>query len=361
MDESVAHKALVFSAIAAQQWCESQRRESERIGTGKLLLTSLMTATSWVNRARRQTGDSSVRLDQLVVHWTQPASSWLHSMPDEPLVERGTPTLLCEELIADAGVDPSAEVEQKIVLRVMDTLSVRDDGAKRYTEFRRFIVEHGHAQEGQIQDIALDVGLPPSSLYESIPAECIDHLNGEDIFWPCPRCSWPMNKRLDEFSCLYDVCKTAGARYKWRAGEALIGLGDREAPASLTRRGRYRLRFGLWRYTLLPGLYELDLATRLIQLSKNIEVELWPYLDFYDIDVRKGAHHWRVDVKDYSSDRALGRSLAENPPAFLTHIVVPDRRSYQVRALRQLCKDIDTVRFCTVSDFSRMVEHESSN
>ncbi len=59
---------------------------------------------------------------------------------------------------------------------------------------------------------------------------------------------------------------------------------------------------------------------------------MWPFVDYFDLDVRCGDKRWRVDVKDHSSDRRLARQLSEAPPGELLYIVVPD---LPVRAFSQ--------------------------
>jgi hypothetical protein len=99
--------------------------------------------------------------------------------------------------------------------------------------------------------------------------------------------------------------------------------------------------FGVWRYIVVPGVVELDLAATLEKMSA--EVELWPNSDAYDLDVRVGEKRWCVDVKDWRSATRLAADLKRDPPSLpeasrtvKSRVVVPHARANQITVLRQV-------------------------
>jgi hypothetical protein len=93
------------------------------------------------------------------------------------------------------------------------------------------------------------------------------------------------------------------------------------------------LRRGIWRYTVLPGLIEVELHDRLEQKS-DVEVTLWPELDAYDLRVDTPDESYQVDVKDWTLPRYSIRRLPPRPPDQPTmHVVVPDERADHLSTL----------------------------
>jgi len=114
-----------------------------------------------------------------------------------------------------------------------------------------------------------------------------------------------------------------------------------------------RLKRGVWRYTVLPGLVELDLAARLRSIPE-VTVTMWPQRDRYDLFVASGAHEWHVDVKDWSNQGTLANRLNSLDPETKITIVVPDRRKHQVPVLRERVTNANWS-FASVSEFLKLV------
>jgi hypothetical protein len=117
---------------------------------------------------------------------------------------------------------------------------------------------------------------------------------------------------------------------------------------------RLRLRRGAWRYTLLPGLAELDLARRL-EAVPGASVELWPQRDRYDLLIRLAGSEWRVDVKDWTDGGSLAESLRQRPVSGEAWIVVPDNRKHQVGLLEERCSQSGW-RFATATSLLHLIE-----
>jgi hypothetical protein len=338
--------ALGHIAMAARAWSERRKNSSN-------LVHGLMRGASWANRVRAAERQEPLTLDGFVQALEQPLDEWLDSTSSGQLLEGGVPTLLCGELLEDAA-NPESEAEQRAMVHVMQTFAGRADGARHYTKFRKFIIDHPWASEREILDLATGARLHPDQVYERIGSECVITRHGAELFAPCPVCGWPMREWDGQVCCVSDQCRTRGARFVCVSGSELRALGSLAAPELVARDGHRRLRHGLWRYTVLPGLVELQLCASLKRLA-GVSVELWPNLDRYDLDVRYEEHHWMVDVKDHASLYRLVRRLREQPPNFPLYIVVPDHREQQVPALRQLFREIKQYSFYTCEGFVREV------
>lgn len=338
-------KALSVTAAAVAAWYGADRdRESKGLDLS-------MQACALVARARADASLPALQLGGLLAAVAEPAPAWLPNSPAITLLEEGRPTPLCEELAEDLGPRPADEVEQKLVLKVMDNLRGMPDREARYRGFRRFLIEHPTARIdaaiATAQDVLVDVG----ALYERISPAC----ERDGNFYPCPRCKWPMVVEAGLVSCARSLsCVSAGARFSI-GSRGLVALGPLVAPSGLPTEGWASLRRGLWRYTTLPGLAELQLAKALTAIS-GTGVTLWPLLDEYDLDVRRGSAHWRVDVKDYALASSLARRLNERPALEPTWIVIPDERRDQVRLLERAVRADARYAFSTVRAFVRTVK-----
>lgn len=345
-------KALTLAAVAAAAWCGRRTTEAQ---SGRLIVERLMLAASWVSRARRHCGLPALGVSELVRAVAEPVAHWLPSGGTFALVEDGQPTPICQDLADDAGPSPLAEVEQHVIRVAMNHLLGRDDGADAYTAFRRFLVEHAHAGHSAAAAAVQSVGVDLARVYQRVPTAAVISQAGGTVFYPCPRCRWPMSVQGTVVSCHRSVtCMAAGARFHLR-DENLIGLGRLAPPEPVSEQGMASLRPGVWRFTVLPGLEELDLERRLGAIE-GVAVQLWPFVDAYDLDVRRGEHHWRIDVKDHSSAATLARHLSDRPSREPTWIVVPDARKEQIPVLQRLVASDAGYQFAYASEIVRRVK-----
>jgi hypothetical protein len=254
---------------------------------------------------------------------------------EECLAEGNEPSEYCCDTVAESGNDPEAEVVQNYVGDARGTFALRPNGDREYSEFRQFLIEHGCCRTIDAIRAIAPSGLALADLYEEIPISCRFRRGDNEFCLPCPICSWPMRGQEDSVECCWRICRSEGPRYRrTESTSRLTPLGRWDVPEPVLTDGRLRLRRVVWRYTLLPGLVELDLAARLRKLGK-VAVEMWPQRDRYDLHVEANGWVWRVDVKDWSNPMALASSLSRSAPGHETVIVVPDRRKYQIPILRQ--------------------------
>ena len=349
-------KAMVSAAVAARAWCERSCTPSD--SSRPSLFVRLMRAATLINFVRIAEGEQKVLgVDDLVSEFSTAMSAWLPGGDDVVLIEDGLPTLTCEDLAHEAGADSDAEVEQGVVAKAMRRFVNLTSGAERYRSYRRYLIENAVVDENEALERFGVFGLNLWEHYEAIGPECLVSVGGEDHFVPCPRCGWPMRIRGERMACASDTCRVDGARFITQAN-GLLPRGARPAPCHVPARGRRRLRFGLWRYTLLPGLEELALEKALTRID-GVTVELWPHVDQFDLLVRSKTRMWRVDVKDHRSARFLAARFVDNPPPEPLVIVVPDRRRHQVSILRSRCGEIATLKFATASALLRRVREAS--
>ena len=114
-----------------------------------------------------------------------------------------------------------------------------------------------------------------------------------------------------------------------------IRLVDGSTLEGETAGKRYRLKSALWKYTLLPGLLELQLAE---QLSEHgLDVTLWPDVDRSDLRITQGAMTTDLDAKVWVSPLALGRYLENLEYSSPRWIVIPDYQKSHLDWLRNIC------------------------
>lgn len=350
-----SEKALAFAAVAAVRLCE--RAHSDEL-SGARLLRDLMNATAWTARARAHHDLPPLSVHELVGHLETPVSEWLPLGPSMGLVDEGEATPLCEEMAEDAGFSPSMEVEQRVLLRAMDNLGVGVDASAKYTAFRRFLVTNAAARQPDAARAARAVSIDLADLYQAIPPYAVLRIDGEDRFFRCPNCGWPMKVTERWVRCASSgPCRQAGVDFA-RSEHGLRAVGKFPPSDSIPTAGWAALHQGIWRFTTLPGLEELDLEQRLTKIV-GVDVVLWPFVDRYDLDVSKGPNRWRVDVKDHASVARLARLLIEKVPAEPLWIVVPDRKREQVPLLRYLVPPESRYRFASSSEFIRTVRAAS--
>jgi len=344
-------KALTLAAVAAMAWCA---RGSDSAPQGPQVLERVMKAASWVSRTRRHNGLPAIGVANLVAAFSEPVEAWLPGGGSFVLIENGQLTPIGEDLADDAGGWPLAEVEQNVIRVAMNNLRGRIDEEAAYTAFRRFLVENAHAKLVDAAAALRQVGIDLARVYQRVPASTVAHLEGGEAFYPCPRCGWPMHIQGSAVSCHRSpTCIAAGARFDLES--SLVGLGKLTPPPPVSPEGVAALLPGIWRFTVLPGLEELALE-RLLRQVEGVEVRLWPFVDAYDLDVRRGPHHWRIDLKDHSSVTSLARHLKEHPVSEPTWIVVPEARREQVPRLRQLVDRDAQYIFADVREIVRRVK-----
>jgi hypothetical protein len=346
-------KAIVLAAVAAVAWCQGNASDEQY---GERSLDLLMKAAAWGSRIRRDQGLSPLTLPEIISAFMKPLSQWLPGAEGQALVHEGEPTPICHEYADSAGIYLEQEIEQAVIPQIMSKLIGDVEGAeKKYSRFRKFLVENAYALKKDAAAAVQEVGADLSRIYGPIPVKSQVEFRGKRFFYPCPRCKWPMARQGGKFFCERSTtCMKEGAQFDL-SGNKLKPLGQKLPPEPLPCDGYVAILAGLWRFTVLPGLEELKIYNHLCEFP-YAEVILWPNIDAYDLEVRVESQSWRVDVKDYVSYVHLINHLIEHPASEETWIVVPDCKEHFVDILKQSVPENANFLFASCRKFLKMVK-----
>ena len=350
-----------------------------QFGESRKLVQALSDACAWINRSIVESKSGNpISIGQLPSLLSLPVNTWLPQGLERPLLEDGVLSIECVELAEAAGKDPVQEHEQALMLQVMEYLRASETPDERYCAFRRALIQAPTIRELQAIKLAVSGGLAALDLFTKFAHHDLFEVDGKTRFYPCPLCEYPMRiriiksratarskSRMDFVCCASVRCRAAGADFQLFPDGSLLALGNLACPDAVSPGGMLKLKQGLWRYTLLPGQVELELAEQLKSVNANrssekkIQVLLWPQLDLYDLDVRVAGRVWRVDVKDYSLPYFLAKRLDENVDRKLVShklsIVIPNDKSWQVDELKRFCVQQEFYEFFTVDSFIQRV------
>lgn len=307
----------------AASLCESDR------GAALLLLREAQ-AHLW----RLSPGEPLSSALQLERQLSLPLESWL---PESvrfdytgPLLASGISTQTCNEMLLELDVHQLWEEIQSIVREVRDLCQVISKGDELYRRFRRFLIENAVIDPVRAASVFIPLGRGLDDFYEPIPA----HLAHNGKLYQCPECRWPMNPQRLEVQCDSAWCREKSSLYRWMQGRLVNVVTDQVLEGEAAGK-RYMLKSALWKYTLLPGLLELQLAEK---LSKHgLDVTLWPDVDRSDLRVSYGGMTLDIDAKVWVSPRALGAYLESMGPTTMRWFVIPDYQQAHVPWLRSVC------------------------
>jgi hypothetical protein len=249
-----------------------------------------------------------------------PVRTWLPGSDSEAvLVHKDTrsPTQECAELIVGNRHDPIGEkLENEILGEVLDTCRALD-APESYEAFRRLLIENPTLTYAEhVTERARMELMPVVDLLDRCYETASARLRRDDHYAQCAWCGCLLRPiGQDDWRCDLDRCRARTTK--------VSRLIDANTPG-----GVLHLRLPLRTFVTGPGLFELDLETKLHKCG--LDVEMWPKFDTYDLLITfpDGAR-WAVDVKDYANPRVLGRKFAgipSDPPRDQAFLVVPDYR-----------------------------------
>lgn len=238
-----------------------------------------------------------------LLEWaTRPFSDWPFLFveanlvsPHDVFLQNGFPTRVCEDW-ALSNTDVEAEMFQHQVISEIRASAIQDNRVGRYREARRFFSEHPVAFEEDLdllnanREVASVQPIIQQAYYSAPLSFAVD--NHWYLCWNCGNLLIPL--RGQELQCENERCWDQGVNLR---GESI----------SISRQ-LFWLHRALRRFTFYPGQAELRLEERLSQIS-NVEVELWPSFDRYDLRLTFTRHDnemWAVDVKDWANPNLLG-------------------------------------------------------
>ena len=266
---------------------------------------------------------------------SQPLASWpvrfnpnrRHDL-DECLWFDETPTDLClteaaSHQVAGRGVEAMRdEFDQSIML---DLMNICRSYPEAYSAVRRLVIETPVISGHQLDDFVLNNLSHFPEIYDPL-----EQLLKNRIY------------RRIEMDGPLRVCTGCGSHpiihSRSDCGRAVcIMTGGRQLSSTFQSSGGpvMGVRRGIQKFTVLPGISELNLYERLKSLSQeqhlDFSIELWPHLDRWDLLVTTpDGRCWAADMKDWSSPYKLAKAYDDKPPPVPSNgevwIVFPDYR-----------------------------------
>lgn len=179
----------------------------------------------------------------------------------------------------------------------------------QYVQIRLFIMDHPVVDYLSLQQLLMSID---SNLVELVLA-CYEEIAFDQApIYLCPYCGWTLSHRKGDYYCAPPCHKKEDFR---------------ELDQSLSRQGtvQFRLRPGIHRYTLVPGLAEREIKQNLEK--QGFKVEWYPDIDTYDLRIRHDEDVIDLDIKDYCHPRLLAEHLSKTDRSKYRNqalIVIPD-------------------------------------
>lgn len=263
-----------------------------------------------------------IDLPSLIQFLQKPATEW-----GIPVAETFPPE--APLLIPYLGLSPAArefillyespeEAQAQEILGILqhcrNTVPTLDE---KYRKLREFIITNPVVTAYRLMEFGLE--LQETELMKRL-SRCYEDITDDlDRYRCCPRCGWTLEYRNDQWRCgTEDLCgslMSRGEPKKWESVEPI-----------------HRLRFGIYRYTMLPGLAEL--AAKDLISEKGYNVTLFPQVDRYDLAIQLDTHNVYLDMKDFKHPLHLANFFNKMQPHQLekyrephVYIVVPQYRN----------------------------------
>ncbi|MFB5676445.1 hypothetical protein ACE3NQ_08590 [Paenibacillus terreus] len=294
-----------------------------KVASGRLQLISL--ANQIKNRF-------PLTLDEQIDWWSLPLNKWKFPSCEEWFAyeEEESPPLLYDKRfgitdfcvnIAQEGDDPVYEQDTKAFVILRNNLRLAGKESV-YRDIRKFLIENCTIdpnvrlpiENGNEELLNYEGEL--RSFYEAVPAYYF--INGGIHL--CPRCGWTLKQTKDgHFECDTEKCRRLTGNFELKKKTFLCNK-------------LMRVKRGIRRYIVDPGLTELSLYERILKrYQKRIKLELYPDFDKFDIRLQfEDGGVWVIDLKDWSSST----NLAQRAPYFSDQhtwekalLVFPDYKS----------------------------------
>lgn len=254
----------------------------------------------------------------------RPLVEWPVSLPDnscgnqDTLLDGSRITNLCDEWAEHNVMDVEAELSQRKIITDVRKICHSLEQQQSYVAFRRMLIEKSVITQLELQQAMIEADLAPlgdrlKSCYIEAPACHQD--KGE--YRCCLVCGGLLlRSQRDDFVCENERCRVNG--------EFVTGNRLKAEQGVLWLRREFR------RFIVAPGIAELRLHQKLSEIEGNLELELWPAFDNYDILTRfPDGEVWAVDVKDQANPYLLAiKAVAppDDPHWDRAFFVFPDHR-----------------------------------
>lgn len=232
-------------------------------------------------------------------------------------------------LIPDLGLSPDArefkfmydspeEAQTQEIVEILrycrGTMPMLEE---KYRKLRAFLIINPVISAYRLMEFGLK--LKDTELMKWL-SRCYEEITDDlERYRICPRCGWTLEFRNNHWQCgTEDLCGKIASR-----GE----LKRWETPEPM-----HRLRYGIYRYTMLPGLAEL--AAKDWLTKKGYKVTLFPQVDRFDLAVELDTHILYLDMKDFKHPLHLANFFNKMQPHQLekyrdplVYIVIPKYRT----------------------------------
>lgn len=289
-----------------------------------------------VVHARRQLAHHSlmmerkpfVGLNEWAAAMLQPAEKWLPEAevlfdPAAPLWENDGWSREAEEFMQAFG-NPEEYQEQTVAKVVTYCREFQQQEGDLYQEayvrFRSFLSDPERAVVSEEELNKMAKAFSDEFLKRQLRA-CYEPFPDWKEARKCPYCGWSLHHHKGMWRCgRTNVCFQLEEKFSWSLQTA--------SPFNFAEGTHvYRLRPGIQRYTLIPGIPEHRIAAK---LAATYPVELYPEVDRFDIGIRLADQVHYVDVKCFRRSTHLATYIEqlsdEGLETFRTHacFVIPD-------------------------------------
>jgi hypothetical protein len=199
--------------------------------------------------------------------------------------------LLPDGNLSDFALEITQSKDNDLIVELMKKFRRDKDGQKKYTYARRFLIENPVIKMLEFRKKRLnhkfsEVFEEISGLYEKPPLSS----EKNNKYHICESCSWIANfNKYNQKSCSSSSCSNDSIEVA--AAESYL-----------------RVKKDVMTFVVNPGKAELEILDKINQFT-NIETELWPYFDAFDIELNSNNEKWALDVKDYIDPKNLAASL----------------------------------------------------
>lgn len=166
---------------------------------------------------------------------------------------------------------------------------------KEYVELRKFFIENPVLSKEEYFTMKMKyVDKNGNSIMNDAYEEIIE---GRERYRKCNNCHWIYDYESNK------ICQC-------QIGELRTINLTKDEMKALKNNERYRLKPGVHKYIMLPGILELEIYD--FCNTKNLNVELWPYKDKYDLQmIFDNGEIWVIDAKEIKNPYILGDKIIE--------------------------------------------------
>lgn len=269
---------------------------------------------------------------ELEANFRRPLETWL---PDEIrgeltgvlLAPSNAPTRTCTELLLEFNAREQYEQTQQLIRRVRDICKAIPEGDELYRSFREFLVLNGKTTRHPLRVLFQPLDLSVEDLYRQ--PERHEILAGK--MYLCPSCRWPMTITQSHIACPSQWCEHAGSIFDLHRRQVINRLDGNSLKGQVVDDETLVLQDAYWKFTLLPGLLEIQLARGLRVMG--FLPTLWPDVDEADVRIDVAGMPLDLDAKVWRYPEALEAHLQPASRGPNRWIVIPD---YQARSLPNL-------------------------